>query len=939
VPISNWQWAIKLKIKEHQARLEYLFAYCQLFIAGLCIKFYQLMKIHFYLRFHTKFRQALYVTGNIEALGNEDPGKLFPLQYMNNDFWQGTIEVDLKKGSKIQYSYLFRTEDGAVINEWGNDRVIDIFKQTIEEIQVVDTWNHAGEYENAFFSAPFQQTLLKLHKKEKSPVSRKPFTHIFKVKAPLLKKDEIVCLSGSGNALGDWDTKSPLLMTLEGNWWEYKIDLPKESFPVSYKYGVYDLKHKKFHHFEDGDNRTLYGDALQKKITVLHDGFIHLPNNTWRGAGVSIPVFSLRSKNSWGVGEFSDLKLLIDWTKKVGLKLVQILPVNDTSATHTWIDSYPYAAISAFALHPIYLDLEKVAGKKNASVIKLLKKKQKQLNALPELDYEEVIKLKLSVIKELFSLQKDEFIQSEEYQEFFESHKHWLIPYAAFCYLRDRNDSADFTTWKWHSRYDKNAIEKFVSPQARHYDAIALQYFIQYHLHLQLREAFDHAHKNGIILKGDIPIGIYRYSCDAWIEPELYHMDMQAGAPPDDFAVKGQNWGFPTYNWEQMAKDGFTWWKQRFEQMANYFDAFRIDHILGFFRIWSIPMHSVDGVMGHFDPILPVHLNEFRDRNIWFDYSRYTKPFVNDAVLWEFFDNKSDHIKSLFFNHIGNGLFEPLKAFDTQRKVENHFAELEKNDFNEKIKNGLLNILSNVILFEVPDSNKELFHFRIAMEKTSSFRYLDWGLQQQLKDLYVDYFFRRQDHFWEEEAMKKLPPLKRATNMLVCGEDLGMVPHCVPDVMEQLGILSLEIQRMPKDPKKEFFHPADAPYLSVVTPSTHDMSTIRGWWEEDKERTQRFFNQDLGQWGEAPYFCEPWVNKSIVIQHLHSPAMWSIFQLQDLLGMDGNIRRENPHDERINVPANAKHFWKYRMHLLLEDLLKEKDFNEDLKGYVHNSGR
>jgi len=897
------------------------------------------MKIHFYLHFHTKFGQEIYVAGNIPALGSNDPAKAFRLQYMNDEFWQGTMEVNTGKALKIQYSYLFKTEEGTIIHEWGSDRVIDIVKQDIEEAQVVDIWNHAGEYENVFFSSPFQQILRKHNKKAGRPATSKSFTHIFKVKAPLLKKDEVICITGNGSILGEWDTKSVIPMNLEGNWWVCKTNLPKESLPVFYKYGVYDIKHNQFLHFESGNNRLLYGDAMEKKITIVHDGFAHLPNNTWRGAGVSIPVFTLRSKNSFGVGEFSDLKLLVDWARKTGLKLIQILPVNDTSATHTWVDSYPYAAISAFALHPIYLNIEKIAGKKYDSVIKPLRKKQKQLNELSDLHYEEVMKVKLFVIKELFALQRDEFLQDGAYKDFFEKNKHWLTPYAAFCCLRDRNGSTDFTGWKWHSNYDKETIEKFVSPKAKHFDVIALQYFIQYHLHLQLREATDYAHKHNIVLKGDIPIGIYRHSCDAWVEPELYHMDEQAGAPPDDFAVSGQNWGFPTYNWERMAKDGFTWWRQRFEQMANYFDAFRIDHILGFFRIWSIPMHAVEGVMGHFDPALPIHRKEFDERHIWSDHYRYTRPFINDAVLWEFFDNDADYVKSSFLIELGDGSFELKEDFNTQRKVENHFAVLEKNDLNNKLRNGLFKIISNVILFEAEGSAAEQFHFRIAMENTSSFRYLEWNTQQQLKDLYVDYFFRRQDYFWQEEAMQKLPQLKSATNMLVCGEDLGMVPHCVPDVMKQLGILSLEIQRMPKDPNKEFSHPPNTPYLSVVTPSTHDMSTIRGWWEEDPGKTQRFFNHELGQWGNAPFFCEPWINKAIVLQHLHAPAMWSIFQLQDLLGMDGKLRRENPHDERINIPANSRHYWKYRMHILLEDLIKEKEFNEELREYVHSSGR
>ncbi len=897
------------------------------------------MKVQFYLRFYTHSGQNLFITGNVEALGNQDAAKALPMQYVNDAFWQGTFEIDPSTAPKIQYSYYLKNADGSIVMEWGNDRIMDISKSGIEEIQVIDTWNHAGEFENAFFSAPFQQTLLKHHKNTGKPKAVKSFTHIFRVKAPLLKKGEVICILGNGKPMKDWDTEHPVLLALEGNWWTCKLNLPKESFPVAYKYGIYNVKNGEFLQFESGDNRMLYGDALKKKITILHDGFAHIPNNTWRGTGIAVPVFSLRSRDSFGVGEFTDLILLVDWAKKIGLRLIQILPVNDTIATNTFLDSYPYAAISAFALHPLYLNLDKVSGKKYASLIKPLQKKQKQLNDLSEIDYEEVLRIKLPVIKELYLVMKDEFLKDPGYQAFFEKNKHWLIPYAAFSYLRDRNGTADFTQWKIYSQYNKGSIVKYVSPKAKHFDAIAVHYFTQYHLHLQLREAADYAQKHGIILKGDIPIGIYRYSCDAWIEPQLYHMDAQAGAPPDDFAVKGQNWGFPTYNWEQMAKDNFSWWKKRFEQMSEYFGAFRIDHILGFFRIWSIPMHAVEGVMGYFVPAVPVHINEFSERNIPFNYQRYVRPLINDAILWEFFAHDADYVKSQFLDPLKDGLYELKPEFSSQRAVENYFGSLEDNDFNHKLRYGLFNLISNVILIEVEKSQGQQFHFRIAMETTASFRYLQWDIQQQLKDLYINYFFFRQDRFWQEEAMRKLPALRRSTNMLVCGEDLGMVPHCVPDVMKQLGILSLEIQRMPKDPKKEFFNPSDAPYLSVVTPSTHDMSTIRGWWEEDRQKTQRFYNFELGQWGEAPYFCEAWINKAIVLQHLHSPAMWSIFQLQDLFGIDDNVRRENPHDERINIPANPRNYWRYRMHMDLEDLLKQKDFNEELRLQIEASGR
>jgi 4-alpha-glucanotransferase len=903
-----------------------------------------MMRIHFYVRFHTQYGQLLAVTGNIEALGNQDVEKAFTLNHLNNEFWHGTIETDFPESGAIHYNYILKNEDGFRVFEWG-DRVIDVDKlPATGTLQLVDTWNHAGEYENVFYSDPFQEVLLNDPSRSKAKQPRK-FTHQFKVKAPLLNKHEVVCLLGNTAETGNWDSQAPVLLNRENGWWSVKLTLPREGFPLSYKYGIYDTRDQVFVRYEAGDNRVLYGlqglsgdDAGHQMVTILHDGFVHVPNDTWKGAGVSIPVFSLRSKNSFGTGEFTDLTLLVDWAKKTGLKLIQILPVNDTIATHTWVDTYPYAAISAFALHPLYLNLEQVAGKQHADIMKPLKKKQKQLNELADMDYEAVMKLKLGVIRELYALQKEDLLKDKDYYLFFENNKHWLVPYAAFCCLRDRYNTSDFNQWKTHSKYSKESIEKFVSPRAKHYDDVALHYFTQYHLHLQLQKAAEYAHKNGVILKGDIPIGVYRYGCDAWMEPELYHLDVQAGAPPDDFAVRGQNWGFPTYNWERMAEDGFEWWHRRFVQMGNYFDAFRIDHILGFFRIWSIPIHAVEGIMGYFVHAIPVNLYEFGQRGIWFDHYRYCKPCINDAILWEMFGPNNDKFKP-FLHGIGDGTYELKPEYATQRQVEQYFAGQEITDENLRIKQGLYDLISNVILFEQPGSNGQEFHFRFGIDNTPSFRHLDGNTQQLLKDLYVDYFFRRQDDYWMKEAMKKLPALKRSTNMLICGEDLGLVPGCVPHVMKQLGILSLEIQRMPKEAYHEFFNPANAPYLSVVTPSTHDMSTIRGWWEEDREKIQRFYNNELQQWGEAPIFCEAWINKAIVLQHLHGPAMWAIFQLQDILGTNDAIRRENPQEERINVPAIPQHYWKYRMHLTLEQLLKEKAFNEDLKEQVEKSGR
>ncbi|MEO6760565.1 MAG: 4-alpha-glucanotransferase, partial [Saprospiraceae bacterium] len=621
---------------------------------------------------------------------------------------------------------------------------------------------------------------------------------------------------------------------------------------------------------------------------------------------------------------------------------IQLLPINDTTATHTWTDSYPYAAVSAFALHPIYLNIEALAGQKHAALWKKLAKKQPELNALEVVDYEAVLQHKWDLIRQLYDLQKADWINDPAYQAYFAANRHWLAPYAAFCRLRDLNGTPDFNQWSEHSSYKPVEIDKMFAPGSEEFDQLGLHLFVQWHLHSQLQAASDYAHAHGMILKGDIPIGIYRYSCDAWVAPELYNMDAQAGAPPDDFAEKGQNWGFPTYNWTNMKADGFGWWRQRFEQMNLYFDAFRIDHILGFFRIWSIPLDAVEGILGQFVPAIPVTEQELRNQGIAFDQDRFCRPYITERLLWETFGDAVVSVLA-FLHKRADGRYELLPGFDTQRKVEAHFAAQEPTEQNTRMRDGLYGLLSNVILLDLTglavDTPGWAGAFRISMEKTRSFQDLDERTQQQLRSLYLDYFYKRQDDFWQKEAMEKLPELKRATKMLICGEDLGMVPHCVPDVMAELGILSLEIQRMPKETGVPFFHPKDAPYLSVVTPSTHDMSTIRGWWEEDRALIQRFFNEILQQAGNAPYFCEPWINKMILEQHFYSPAMWSIFQLQDLLGMDGKIRRENPNDERINVPANPKHYWRYRMHLGLEELMEAKEFNGEMKKMVTGSGR
>lgn len=943
------------------------------------------MRVTFKVRCRTNYGQSLLLIGDHETLGNGQISKAVPLQYVDEQFWQITIYIPRNAipDVLVTYNYVLRNPDGLLIYDWGNDKQVNPGSYEWEEILIIDSWNYPGAVENAFYTEPFKEVLLRCTEiagaEYKALTSRSATgrptgrqTHTFKVKTPLLAPNQTLCLVG-GSSLGNWNTTEPILLSRssEAEYFVAEVDLSGATFPLEYKYGVYDLEKEAFTRFEDGRNRALADSVAAHRYTIINDGFAALPCTGWKGAGMAIPVFSLRSENSFGAGEFADLKLLADWCKRAGLKLIQILPINDTITTHTWTDSYPYAAISAFALHPLYLSLSQLATGTNRTLLEKLEAERKRLNSLAAVDYEAVLKAKLDFLKQIYPSQKAATFKSKEYQKFFEQNKHWLVPYAAFSCLRDKYGTADFNEWPGHKRYNAEAIArdfeqwhlapsgstvKSVNADARPESHERLEnsqnganemadsepgffYFLQYHLHRQLKDATEHIHASGIILKGDIAIGVARYGADAWQNPELFHMDVQSGAPPDAFGVRGQNWGFPTYNWPRMKETGFAWWKQRFEQMARYFDAFRIDHILGFFRIWSVPIHAVEGILGYFVPAIPVHIREFRDRGIPFERSRYVHPFITDQIVRELFGEGSEFVKRHFLQPEEHGRYKFKSEFSTQRQIEAQFASWEDNAYNAKLKSGLFDLIGNVLLIEVEGANGQEFHFRFGIENCSSFKNLPRDIQSQLKDLYIDYFFRRQDDFWLKEAMQKLPALKRVTNMLVCGEDLGLVPACVPQLMRDLGLLSLEIQRMPKDPGREFFQPKDAPYLSVVTPSTHDMSTIRGWWEQDRHLTQKFFNRELGRVEVAPTECEAWICEAIILQHLNSPAMWSIFQLQDLFGMDQQLRRVNPAEERINVPANPKNYWRYRMHLNLEKLLECSHFTERVRQLIQRSGR
>lgn len=716
-------------------------------------------------------------------------------------------------------------------------------------------------------------------------------------------------ISGNSPALGGWKEEKIRFLKRTGVY-EWGTELSAADFKegMEYKYVLVDTEEPGRIRWETGENRCLPPQELAPGETAVRtDDAPRIKTAPWRGAGVVIPVFSLRSRGSFGIGDFGDLQRFIVWAARTGMNVVQLLPINDTTSSGTWHDSYPYSAISVFALHPIYLDLREWA---QTDAYKRHEERGWELNALPRLDYEAVFAEKMAFLHELYGEIGKRVTSRKEYKDFVRDNQDWLPHYTG--YLRRK----------------AQAQGRAEAPQT-------FYPFVQYLLHRQMSAAHEKARSLGVILKGDIPIGICRDSVPAEVDTRLFHFDGQAGAPPDDFAVNGQNWGFPTYNWEEMSKDGYAWWKRRFAHMKRYFDAYRIDHVLGFFRIWEIPSTQAYGVMGHFRPALPLSADEIRGFGFSDDIGRYTRAFVTPHRFNEMEEDMGGHGLRRFFDEQPDGTFTLKPEFSTQRQILSAVGEGKTRDLLMKTVTEVLFLNDN----ERPD----LYHPRVTAQHTDVFNLLSETDKAAFNRLYDHFFYFRHNEYWAEKAIRKLSAIidetEDASPMLPCAEDLGMVPASVKGVLGQLNILSLEIQRMPKEYGVRFGNPAGYPYLSVTTIATHDMAPLRLWWREDKERTQAFWKEVLHLDGQAPEEASSEICEEVLTLHLNSSSMLCIIALQDLLAIDPSLRHPHPEEEQINDPANPDQYWQYRMHLTVEDLEAATGFNEKLRSLLERCGR
>ncbi|MDL2277567.1 4-alpha-glucanotransferase [Parabacteroides sp. OttesenSCG-928-G07] len=790
-----------------------------------------------------------------------------------------------------------------------------------------------------FYSSAFTQSFFAHPDYIHSPGADSRKKIRLKVLAPRVGRNQTVAMTGNQHCLGNWEPESALLLNCT-DFPEWQIDLDAESinFPLEFKFLIRDNDLNTSFSWEAGENRVLELSPVQEGEMVVVSGYIYRDNSAlWRTTGTVIPVFSLRSEHSFGVGDLGDLQLMIDWAKSTGQHIIQVLPMNDTTATHTWHDSYPYRAISIYALHPMYVDLRKLGELKDESQRLYFTKKQQELNSKHSVDYEAVNKYKLAYSRAYFDQEGYKDLKSGRFEKFYSENASWLLPYAAYCYLRDKYATPDYNQWGQYAQYNENAIRQLIIGNKAVESEMHFIYFMQYILHFQFKEVSDYARQQGVVLKGDLPIGVNRHSVEAWMEPYYFNMDGQAGAPPDDFSAIGQNWMFPTYNWKRMQEDGFAWWKRRFKKLGDYFDCFRIDHILGFFRIWEIPTAYVQGLCGHFNPALPLTKEDIACYGFIFDENRFTIPRINRRHLGSIFGELADKVERAYLFQ-SSSEYLMLKPFcNTQQKIEQLFAE-KSDDESTRIKQGLYEI-ANEVLFLRDSVEAYKFHPRISGSQSYLYQDLEQPQKEAFDRLYWDFFYHRHNAFWKDRAYERLTPLVNSTQMLICGEDLGMIPESVPEVMQKLQILSLEIERMPKTANRVFTDLSNLPYLSVCTTSTHDMSPVRSWWKEDKEKTQHYYNDILHRQGEAPDDCSSELAMQIVSNHLSSPSMLTIIPLQDWLAVEDTVKQDDIDAERINIPANPNHYWRYRMHITLEELMRSERLNDKIRSLISASER
>ncbi|MFZ5631001.1 MAG: 4-alpha-glucanotransferase [Spirochaetota bacterium] len=623
-------------------------------------------------------------------------------------------------------------------------------------------------------------------------------------------------------------------------------------------------------------------------------------------SGVAVPVAALRSEHSCGIGEFSDLKLLVDWCCATGQKIINLLPVNDTG-----YNSSPYSALSAMALHPVYICLEELPL--TPALRQEVEAMRRQTVSQARVRFYEIVRFKEHILRRLYETAPEAERHSVP-AEF--ASQPWLHDYALFRVLKELFGGSAWFDWLNASTPpDIATLLRAPTPAARaefisrHQHLVDYHIWVQYLLDQQLRQVRDYADQRGVYLKGDMPIMLERDSVDVWLNPELFNHHLRAGAPPDMFSPDGQNWGFPVYNWPAHEREDFSWWRARIAQLDRYFAAYRIDHVLGFFRIWSIAQGNRSGLDGFFLPSLSVSAEELQTlaageqnaarlaRVPLYPHERDALPGPVQAVLSQY-----------------DGVAFLPDEYNTETAIESLHVEAE-------LKRELLRRLHSRPFIRFDDRFFPAWEFEQRLSKAES---LPADVRERLL-AHVHKLKEQEQPIQHEQGRRILTALKQGCGMLPCAEDLGVVPDYVRPALADMGILCLKVYRweaennIPKDP-------AGYPYLSLATSSVHDSSNLREWLASESQQVTGIAVEN----GQAT----PQQVSDFLRRLYTSPSMIVMIPLQDLLALDGALHGD-AREERINVPGTVSDFnWTYRMPLPLEALLGNQHLAAQVRGLV-----
>ncbi len=642
-------------------------------------------------------------------------------------------------------------------------------------------------------------------------------------------------------------------------------------------------------------------------------------------SGLAVPLSSLRSARSPGCGEFPDLAAMGDLAASWDLGLVQLLPVNDTGS-----QTSPYSALSAFALHPLYLRISdfpelsrtSAAAKKLAAEAESLIARFGTADSVP---HEELLEAKLGILWRLWEelghgsrTELDRWILANP----------WVRAYAAFVECKRRNDGKPW--WEWASLREptKADIEGLWS-EASLSSRLDFWAWLQLRAEGQFAAAASHLAKLGIELMGDIPILMNRDSADVWSQREVFDLSLVAGAPPDMYAELGQNWGFPIYDWQALEAQGFGFWVDRLREADKYYSAYRIDHVLGFFRIWSIGQRAGSGYLGRFVPEEDISGQELEALGLDSARIRWlSRPHVRLSSIEAACGAEAADAILAVLERIGK---EDLFLFRAGIEGELDIAEAARAS-GTKLSPASIDFLGRAwrdrVLYEFKPGS---FAPAWRHYEASAWPSLSDSERGELESL----FSRKRaasESLWARTGRRLLGVLKAAVPMLPCAEDLGAVPDCVPQVLGELGILGLRVlrwTRLWRLPGQPYQPLSEYPRLTVATPSVHDSSSLREWWstEADRGMVWAFLEDCLGR-GIGP--CPETLDAQAVALALEaiarSNSRFVVYSIQDLIAMSPEKRPADPRRERINVPGTVgEGNWRYRMPASIEALASDAE--------------